>query len=147
MKSIHNSLFSLYEKEKLKKTHCLIELTASQLKRFKENAIIIDDITSMKEHQYKNIYYGKNVKCAKRHRQMLSNKTSDVIKLSNVKYNYVIIVCNKKVCLQMFPQICIISMGKLYDRGDKEIVDSGYLLLFVGCAKGRSNGWLEFNWK
>ena len=146
MMEIHKTMFSLYDNDSRKRAHCLIEITKLQLKRLQANCIIIEDVTSMKECEYSNISYGKKLKCAKRHREMLSHKTCDLIKLSNVKHNYVIILCNKKTCLQMFPQLCIVSMGSLYDHGNKETVDSGYLILFVGCAKGRSKGWLELNW-
>ena len=112
----------------------------------KENAIILGNVACGKEAEYSNISYGKNVRCCRKERRMLTNNASDIIKLSNVKYNYVLILCNKKNCLYMFPQLSIISMSALYSNGKKEIADSGYLVLFAGSTKATRKGNFEMNW-
>ena len=124
----------------------MIELTAYQFNRMKDNAIILGNVACGKEAEYSNISYGKNVKCCRKERTMLSNNATDIIKLSNVKKNYVLILCNKKNCLHIFSHLSIISMGTLYSNGNNEIADSGYLVLFAGCTKGRSKGYFDLNW-
>ena len=135
MDAIHKSLYFLYGNERNKKAHCLIELTLSQFNRMKDNAIILGNVACPKESEYTNITYGKHVKCCRKKRSMLCNNTSDIIKLSNVKYNYVLILCQKNNCFHIFPQLSIISMATLYTNGKKEVASSGYLVLFAGCRE------------
>ena len=146
MDGIHKSLYFLYGNERNKKAHCLIELTLSQFNRMKDNAIILGNVACPKESEYTNITYGKHVKCCRKKRSMLCNNTSDIIKLSNVKYNYVLILCKKKNCFHIFPQLSIISMATLYTNGKKEVASSGYLVLFAGCRKGSRKKSFELNW-
>ena len=124
----------------------MIELTAAQFNRMKDNAIILHNVACRKEAEYSNISYGINVRCCRKERRMLTSNASDIIKLSNVKYNYVVILCNKKNCLYMFPQLSIISMSSLYSNGKKKIADSGYLVLFAGSTKTTKKGNFEMNW-
>lgn len=122
MDTVHKSLYLLYANETNKKAHCLIELTLSQFNRMKDNAIILGNVACAEEAEYSNITYGKNVKCCRKERSMLCNNTSDIIKLSNVKYNYVIIVCNKKNCFHIFPQLSIISMPHCIQMERKKLL-------------------------
>ena len=123
--------------------HSLVELTARQLSRMKNNAIFVSQIFGTNGMQYDDIVYGKHIRCQRKKRIQCTNQASDVIDISQIKNNYVIIVAPKVQCLRVLPQLHIISVGELYQHCPHDKVSSGYVLLFIGRSNNNNSSVLQ----
>ena len=94
----------------------------------------MSEITNKKDIQYQNIVYGKNIRCQRKKRVDLTNMSSDVIDISKIKGNYIVIVAPKGEVSSTFPHLHVLSVGDLYQHCPVQKSKSGYVLLFVGTA-------------
>ena len=104
----------MYEKFLLsddKTAHCLVELSKRQYQRMYDNMIILSDINNNNVVQYDGVQYGKNVNTSRKTRSMLINEVSDVIDLSKVKQNYIVVVAKSCDCLKKIQQLTDIKDG------------------------------------
>ena len=116
-------------------SHCLVELSKTMLSRISNNVITLSGVTCHNGIEYKTIQYGSNIQCVVKERKALLNGISDIINLSKVKNNFMVVVAKCDECLKHFPHIHIIKMGELYQHTPMLNVSSGFVLLCVASAK------------
>ena len=115
--------------------HCILELSTPMFTRMCDNTITLRGLSCENGVQYNTIEYGRNIRCNAKRRLGLSNNCSDVIDLTRVKHNYIIIVALCEECLRVFPNIHIINSGCIYEHLNKSCNSSGYVLLSIATSK------------
>ena len=115
-------------------SHCLVELSNRQFERMRKNVIIVSGITDLKDVQYPNIEYGKNIRCQRKKRVHVTNMATDLINISKIKGNYIVIVSPKAEMCRIFPHLHVLYNGDLYQHCPSQKTKSGYVLLFIGAT-------------
>ena len=115
--------------------HVLMELSTRSFKRFKNNSIVLDELTVQDGIvSYNNVTYGSNV-C-----HMKTASSSFRINLNEMKQNYVMIVARKSEVTShpYFNDTIILQHGLKYINSTTDEscnTNSGYVILMVAKMK------------
>lgn len=105
MEKYYSKLYNDIILDNSSNAHCLLELSTTMLTRMCDNVITLRGLSCDNGVEYNSIEYGGNVRCNVKRRLGLSNNYSDVIDLTKVKHNYIIIVALCEECSRVFPQL------------------------------------------
>ena len=97
--------------------HVLMELSNRSFKRFKNNAIILDELILCDGRiSFEYVTHGSNVRCVK------INSSTYRINLNKMKQNYVMVVAKNNLITthSYFKDTIILQHGHLYSENDKD---------------------------
>ena len=130
----------IYYANKGKSPHCMMELSAKEWVRYKDNSIVVGGLgvcntSGNTEVLYSNVEYGKNVKYIKR-RSISNGKPIhwNEINLSEMKGSFFMITTKKEECSKHFTNNVVFDTSNRQeesDKGDNKYHPSGFVVLCI----------------
>ena len=143
------SLSLLYD-DVVKQPTTLIELSNSELKRFKDNIMHLSGLHVHKHSTtnkstlplYSTVTYGSNINRRKKNVSFIDTSFVNYIDLRKTKKNFVMITANKNECLKAFKNIFVLDtcMSIILDTERKvKKYQSGIVVLMIAAVPRRKN--------